>query len=68
MRCIIQNSRSPVESFVAGFNPGHQIVTVTYDRTKAKAFPTSQAAYAFLDKYADAGYGLKFDACYVITV
>lgn len=45
--------------FVAGFNTRHQIVTHAPLVMYGKRFNDERAANAWLDRYADAGYGLQ---------
>ena len=44
--------------YVAGYDATFQIIQSTLDPHYAKPFATQAAAQAYIDRYADAGYGL----------
>lgn len=52
--------------YVAGFSNAHQCVTMAACPSYAKQFKTEAAAWRFVHKYVDAGYGLTFEGCEVI--
>lgn len=45
--------------FVAKFSAAHQCVLSATDPRQARRFRSAIAAQAFVEKYADAGYGLS---------
>lgn len=44
---------------VSGYNSAHMIVQVTRQNENVKVFATEKKAFAFIEKYADAGFGLS---------
>lgn len=53
---------------VAGFTRSHGgMVQVTNDKAYMKVFKTREAANKFIEKYADAGYGLGSKTAFIVT-
>jgi hypothetical protein len=51
---------------VAGFNSSYQCVQITDDLAHAKVFKTEKSANAFINKYANGGYGLNSDTAIIV--
>jgi hypothetical protein len=54
--------------FVAGFDSQMYIVQTTRGLEYAKTWKTARAAEKFVQKYADAGYGLTADMVEVVSL
>lgn len=56
------------QGYVAGFNHTHQVVQVAGRPDRIKKFVSMTSALGFINRYADAGYGLESETAEVKEV
>lgn len=58
MKYIIRHGKAFTPFYLAGINEEHQIAQLTLTKSKALQFDTVDDAELFINRYADAGYGI----------